>query len=594
LANQLKNPVVAGKKAADIQTANPNSLFRRRPDSEMFRVCPLLRGVGIDPSSQKYRDFEEVVPTTSVLEQLQLRENLSAPASNTKRIAKNTLMLYFRQILIMTASLYTVRVVLNTLGAEDYGIYNVAAGIVTMFAFLSNSMASASQRYFAFEIGRGDFERLKRVFSVSLAIYVMIAALVLLLAETAGLAFVRYKLAIPVERKAATLWVYHASIMSFLCTIITTPFMAAIIAHEDMNIYAYVSIVEAVLKLAMVFILEFLAWDKLKAYAILMCAAAFINTAVYRTVCMLKYRECKVTFYRNKNLFYKNLLEKKLFIEIFAYNGWNLFGNVTGMLRNQGTTVLLNQFFNPLVIAAQSIAAQVNAAVSSFSSNFLNALHPQIIKSYSTGQKELMRSLVFRGAKASYFLMYLFALPFFLEAPLVLSLWLKEPPEYAVVFTRLILINVLVNSISYPIVTMAMATGRIKAYMLILGLIQAASFISAWLVLCLGFPPWSVFILSIGTDIVMLVVRLFLTKKLVRFSMKEFFKRSAFPICAVTVLASALPVMIMLFFKEGIPRLCAVGIASAVSLGLSVFLAGLDGEEKRLVKAMVLSKVRNR
>jgi O-antigen/teichoic acid export membrane protein len=510
--------------------------------------------------------------------------------SNTRRIAKNTLMLYFRQILIMLVSLYTVRVVLNTLGAEDYGIYNVVAGIVTMFTFLSNSMASASQRYFAFEIGQGDLDRLKRVFSLSLLIYVLIALIVLLLAETVGLAFVRYQLALPAERKAASLWVYHASIISFLFKIITTPFMAAIIAHEDMNIYAYVSIVEVVLKLAMVFILEFLAWDKLKAYAILMCVAAFINTAVYRTICMLKYRECKIKFYRNKELF-----DKKLFKEMFAYSSWNLFGNVTGMLRNQGITVLLNQFFNPLVIAAQSIAVQINTAISSFSTNFLHALHPQIIKSYATGQKRLMLSLVLRGAKASYFLMYLFTLPFFLEAPLVLSLWLKQLPEYAVIFTRLILINILVNSISYPIVTMAMATGRIKAYMLILGLIQAASFILAWLVLCLGFPPWSVFVLSIGTDTAMLVVRLVLTEKLIDFSIiKEFFRYSVFPVCAVTVLASVLPIMIALFFARGIPRLCAVGIASVVSLSLSVFLAGLDGEEKNRVKAVILSKVFNR
>jgi O-antigen/teichoic acid export membrane protein len=312
--------------------------------------------------------------------------------------------------------------------------------------------------------------------------------------------------------------------------------------------------------------------------------AAFINTAVYRTICILKYKECTVKFYRNKGLFK----------EIFAYNGWNLFGNITGMLRNQGTTVLLNQFFNPIVIAAQSIAAQVNAAISSFSNNFLNALHPQIIKSYSTGQKDIMLSLVLRGTKASYFLMYLFALPFFLEAPLVLSLWLKQPPEYAVIFTRLILINVLVNSISYPIVTMAMATGRIKAYMLILGLMQAASFITAWLVLCAGFPPWSVFVLSIGTDTAMLIVRLFLTKKLIPFSIAEFFRRSVFPVCAVTVFAPVLPVIIMLFFTQGIPHLCAVGIVSVVSLCLSVFLAGLDGEEKRRVKAVVLARVFNR
>jgi O-antigen/teichoic acid export membrane protein len=503
------------------------------------------------------------------------------PISNTHQIAKNTLMLYFRQILIMLVSLYTIRVVLNTLGAEDYGIYNVVSGVVLMFGFLSNSMAGVSQRYFAFEIGRSDYEQLRRVFSLNFCIYILITVVVLLLTETVGMWFVNNKLSIPPGRRSAVLWVYQFAVISFIFTILTTPYMAVIIAHEDMNIYAYVSILEAVLKLGIVFILEVVESDKLKVYGILMCGVVFINTAIYRTICVAKYKECKLIFY----------WDKKLFKEIFAYNGWNLFGHISGMLRNQGTTVLLNQFFNPLVVAAQSIAASVNAAVSSFSSNFLNALHPQIIKNYSAGQKENMQRLAFRGAKASYFLMYLFSLPFFLEMPIILSLWLKQPPQYAVVFTRLILINVLVNSISYPIVTMAMATGRIKGYMLTLGLIQVLGFIAALIILLVGFSPWTVFVLSIGIDVVMFNVRLFLTKKLVGFSIKEFFKKTVYPVCIVSLLSPVVPVIIMLVINQSILRLFAVGFFAVISLGVCVFTLGLDVEERRRVRYSLASRL---
>jgi O-antigen/teichoic acid export membrane protein len=318
-------------------------------------------------------------------------------SSNTTRIAKNTLMLYFRQILIMLVSLYTVRVVLNTLGAEDYGIYNVVAGVVTMFGFLSSTMSGATQRFLSIEIGRSDFDRLKRVFSLSLTIYMLFVVIVLLLAETAGLWFITNKLIIPAERKGAALWTYQFSILSFLFTILTAPYMAAVIAHEDMNIYAYVSILEVVLKLVMVFLLNFIAWDKLKVYGILVCGATIINTTIYRTVCMFKYQECKFKFF----------WEKGLFNEIVYYTKWSILGVFSDVFKYQAILLLLNQYFNPIVITAHSIASSVRNIVSNFSWNFNYALRPQIVKYYAIGQKEEMTKLMFYGVKGTYFLMYL-------------------------------------------------------------------------------------------------------------------------------------------------------------------------------------------
>ncbi|GHV72411.1 hypothetical protein AGMMS49928_29250 [Spirochaetia bacterium] len=503
-------------------------------------------------------------------------------SSNTQRIARNTLMLYFRQILIMLVSLYTVRVVLNTLGAEDYGIYNVVAGVVTMFGFLSGSMASASQRYFSFEIGRGDFEQLKKIFSLNLTIFMVIALSVLVLSETIGLWFVNNKMVIPPERMDAARWVYQFSILSFLFTVLTTPYMAAIIAHEDMNIYAYVSIVEVILKLGIVFILRFIPTDKLQLYGFLLCIVTIINTAVYRTICTRKYQECKFGFYWNKDLFR----------EITGYIGWSLFGSLTTVVRNQAVTILLNQIFNPVVIAARSIASQVNSAVSSFSNSFSTALQPQIIKSYSAGQKTEMIRLVSRGSKSTYFLMYLFVLPLVIEMPAVLSIWLKRAPDYAVIFTRLALIDVLVNSISFPLMTAARATGKVKLYESVLGSIQIASFFIAWFVLILGAPAYSVMVVTIGISVVMFIIRLVITRYLVGFSIRQFIFEAIFPAFMVTVVSAGLPILLYMVLKENIVRLCIILAVSVFSVCGCMYTLGLNKAERKRMHEIIMNRIK--
>jgi len=487
-------------------------------------------------------------------------------------------MLYFRQILIMLVSLYTVRVVLETLGVEDYGIYNVVAGIVTMFGFLSGSMAGASQRYFSFELGRGNFEQLKKVFSLSLLIYVMIGVLVLLLAETIGLWFVNSKLVIPLERMTPALWVYQFSIVSFLFTVLVSPYMAIIIAHEDMNIYAYVSIVEVLLKLGTVFMLRYIAWDKLTLYGLLMLAVAIINATIYRIICMKKYRECKFSFYWDKDLFK----------EIASYSGWNMFGASVGIFKNQLVNILLNQFFNPIVVAARTIAAQVDNAAMSFSQNFSTAIRPQIIKSYAAGEKEKMLSLMFRGSKGTYLLMYLFALPLALEMPAVLSLWLKNPPEYAVLFTRLMLVDVLITSLSYPIMTAAMATGKIMMYQSVVGGILLLNAPFSWIALQMGFPAYSVFIIAIGIAFISTVARLLILKRLINYSIRQFLKIILLPIFAISILSAILPAIVCYFFVQNILRLFLVIGASVISVGFISYYIGLNSHERQAVKGIIV------
>lgn len=292
--------------------------------------------------------------------------------NNSCVLAKNTLLLYFRQILIMAVSLYTARVVLAVLGAEDFGIYNVVAGVVTMFGFLGGAMTSSSQRYFSYDLGKKDLKHLEITFSVTFQIYLLIALVVFLFVETAGLWFLNTKLVIPSNRLIAANWIFQAAIISFLLTLITTPFMAIIIAHENMTVYAYVSIVEVALKLGIVFLLEYLPYDKLIVYGILLSLVSFINTAIYRFYCHKHYSECKVRF----------ICDGKLFKEIIAYSGWNLFGNLAAIFKNQGINILLNLHFGAIVNAARGIAGQVNSAVMSFSNNFSTALRPQVIKTY--------------------------------------------------------------------------------------------------------------------------------------------------------------------------------------------------------------------
>ena len=503
------------------------------------------------------------------------------PESNTKRIAKNTLMLYFRQILILLVSLYTVRVVLNVLGAEDYGIYNVVAGVVTMFSFLSGAMATASQRYFSFDLGKGDNEHLKTTFSVTFQIYVLLAAIVIILAETVGLWFVNHKLVIPAERMAAANWIFQAAIVSFLLTLITTPYMASIIAHENMNVYAYVSIVEALLKLGIVFLLKVLSYDKLIVYGMLLSTVAFINTSIYRLYCHKHYVECKFQFIK----------DSKLFREIISYSGWNLFGASVGVVKNQIINILLNIYFGAIVNAARAVASQVNSAVISFSQNFSTALRPQIIKSYATERNEECINLVFQGCKFTFFLMYIFSCPLIIEMDLILKIWLKNPPELAVIFTQLALIDAVIDSISYPLMTLAQATGKIKLYQGVVGGILLCNLPIAYIALRFGAPPYIVMIIAICITFVAFIVRLFIVKRLSGLSIKKFVIKTAIPCVIVAICASIFPGFFYLTLNKGWYSFFFIIFVSILCSILSVFFIGMSKNERLIVISKIKTKL---
>lgn len=496
---------------------------------------------------------------------------------NNKRIAKNTLLLYFRMILIMLVSLYTSRVVLNVLGVEDFGTYNVVGGVVTMFGFLNGAMASATQRFLSFELGRNDLVQLRKTFNAAQFVHIGIALLVFVLAETIGLWFLNNYLNIPAGRMEAARWIYHFSVLSFMITIIQVPYNAVIIARERMNVYAYVSILEVVLKLLVVFALTWISFDKLKLYGVLLFVVALIVALIYRIYTLSQFDETRFELVKDKAL-YKALI---------SYSGWNLFGGVAAISKSQGVSVLLNMFFGTVVNAAQGIAVQISSAINMFVSNFQLASNPQIIKTYASGDIAYMNNLVIRTSKFSFYLLFILTLPIVLEIEFILKLWLNIVPEYTAIFSILILVNALIDTISGPLMTALQATGKIKLYQFLVGTLLMLILPVTYLLYKLGYPPMSTFFVSISVSVIALALRLMLTKKQIpEFSIYHFLKETILRNTPVVVLSLVVPLLLLFTFPSNGFRLVYVVLAALISSTSAVYLLGLSKNEKLFVIAM--------
>lgn len=503
--------------------------------------------------------------------------------SSNKTIAKNTLLLYVRQVLMLLIGLYTVRVVLDVLGVVDYGIYSVVAGIVTFFSFLSATMASATQRFFSFALGQEDLLRLKQVFSINLLIYIFIAFLAFTLLETIGLWFVENKLEVPPQRFEAAKLLFHVSIISFVATIFSAPFIAIVIAHEDMTAYAYISIFEVILKLIVVILLTYIGGDKLVLYGVLLLLISFLMTLIYLSKCLYAYEECQ---------FRKIYWNRVLMHEIVGFTGWTLFGQITTVARNQALTILLNQFFNPVVVASRAIAVNITGKINVFSSNFNVSLYPPIIKAYAGDKKEEMFELIFNGSKITFFLMWVFSLPLFLEMEIILKLWLKNPPEYAVLFTRLALVEVLIVSLSLPITTAARAPGRMKEYELILGFIQLGILAISWLGLERGWSAASVFVIAIFANIIMFFIRLFLLRYLISISVELFFKKVFYPILFVMILSGLPSYVIHISLDKHWINSTLVVVLSMILSVTTMYYWGIDKIMRKKLNTILKSKLK--
>jgi O-antigen/teichoic acid export membrane protein len=449
---------------------------------------------------------------------------------NNKLIAKNTLFLYFRMLITVVVSLYTSRIVLNTLGVVDFGIYNVVGGVVTMLGFLNGALTTSTQRFLSFDLGNKDFVQLNKTFSNAINIHFLLSIVVLLLAETIGLWIVNNKLTIPIERMNAANWVYQFSVFAFVINIWTVPYNAAIIAHERMSVFAYISLFEVFMKLVVVFTITYFSFDKLKLYSVLIFTVGIFLFLIYNWYCRKKLQACR----------YKYNWDKEQFVKMFSFTGWNLWGSIAGVGADQGINLLLNVFYGPIVNAARGIAFQVNSVVSQFVFNFQFALNPQIVKYYAEDNKKEMFNLIYIGSRVSFLLFYLIAIPILFNTEHIMLLWLKQVPKHSVLFTQLIIINAIINSISGTIMTTAQATGKIKKYQIIVGTLLFMNLPLSYLILKIYSIPELTIVISILITTVLLFVRLILVRSLAGISIKVFFKNVLTKIFLVVILSALL------------------------------------------------------
>lgn len=508
---------------------------------------------------------------------------MSAETENNKRIAKNTLMLYIRMFFIMAVSLFTSRITLRYLGVVDFGIYNVVAGVVAMMSIFNNAMSVSTTRYLTFELGKGDFKRLKEVFSTCFSIYILLSLVFLLLAETIGLWFVNYGLVIPPDRIVATNWIYQFAIISCINTIMANPYNAVLIAHEKMDIYAYISIIEVILKLIIVYLLLIIPYDRLIIYGGLFMIMALSVTMMYRIYCLNHYKESRYKFY----------WEKTLFVQLLSYSWWNLFGAASGIAKGQGLNMLLNVFFNPAVNAARGIAFQINNAITQFFTNFYTAVRPQITKYYAQNDLGNMFKLVFRSSKFSFYLIFLLSLPIFIETPTIITLWLGQLPEYVVPFTRLIVLISAIDSMATPLMTSCHATGKIKLYQSIVGTLIIINLPISYVVLkYFDGEPVSVFIISLCISIFALFVRIFIVKHLIEsFPVWRYVKDVLFKSFVVMSLATIIPCVLHILFPNKTIYCLTNMIICMLSTGIWIYMIGLSKGERITITTMLKKKM---
>lgn len=495
---------------------------------------------------------------------------MSSQISNNNRIAKNTLLLYLRMFFMMGVSLYTSRLVLNALGVEDYGIYSVVGGFISLFAIISNSLTAAISRFITYELGKEQQGRVKEVFSTSIIIQMIIAAIVLLFSELIGVWFLNTEMTIPVERLNAANWVFQFSLVVFVVNLISVPYNATIIAHEHMKAFAYIGIVDALLKLLSAFLIYISPVDQLIFYAALMCVSSLIVRIIYGIYCNRHFAECNFNW----------MLNKPLLREIFSFAGWNFIGAGSGVLRDQGVNVLLNIFCGPIVNAARGIAMQVNAAVQQFSNSFTTALNPQITKSFASGDRTYAFKLVFQGAKYSYYLLYIVSLPIILEVDTILKVWLGFVPDYSNVFVQLSLIYVLSESISFTMVTLMLATGNIRNYQILVGGCQMLNFPLSYLLLRNGVSPEYTFIVSIFVAVCCLFLRLFMLKRMVNLPIGRFFHNVLFKVILVSLSSLPVPLLFTIYMESSVSRVVGTVFLSVCSVFISVFYLGCSNNEK--------------
>lgn len=507
---------------------------------------------------------------------------MSDNASNNKRIAKNTLMLYARMLILMAIGLLTSRVNLQALGIENYGINNAVAGFISMFGIITSSMSNAISRFITVELGKGNLTRLKQVFSTSISVQFFMGILIVILIETFGMWFVNSKMQIPVGREIAAQWCLHCAAITTFISLISTPFMSVIIAHEKMSAFAYMTIIDAIFKLAICYTIYISPFDKLITFSILGVIVSIIITSIYLTYCLHKFEETSFNLH----------FERALFKDIWSFSGWNLFAQTAWILNNQGINMLINLFFGVTVNAARGIAVQVNAIIQNFVNNFMIALNPQITKSYAAGDKETAFRLACQGCRFSFYIMFILALPVIIESHQILNLWLGAPPKQADMFVVWTLLSTLATLLGNTLVTLQMAHGNIRNYQIWITVFGCIPFPLTWLMFKLGAQPIVSYYIYFATYWGLIFVRYLLVHSTTNIPAKMYLGDVILKTHIVAIISSIIPLLIFYMLPETILRLFLVAATSTFSSICIIYSIGMNRTERNFIRHKLFSAIK--
>lgn len=500
--------------------------------------------------------------------------------SDNKRVAKNTLILYFRMLFMMLIGLYTSRINLQSLGVEDYGIYNVVGGVVIMFSIINSSISASISRFLTFELGKNNIKKLKKVFSTSVTIQIGISLIILLLAETIGLWFLNHKMVIPDSRIYAANWVYQFSILTFVLNLISTPYNACLVAHEKMSAFAWISIYDAIAKLLIAWLTFIVPIDKLIFFSGFVMLVAFTQRMIYTSYCVKKFEECRYHF----------CIDKNLFKEMFGFAGWNFIGASSAILRDTGGNIVINLFCGPTVNAARGIANQVNNAVLGFANSFMTAINPQITKSYASNDHEKTMHLIYKGARFSFYLLLLLGLPIMMEAEYIIHLWLGQVPTHTTLFVQLTILYAMSESISNPLVTAMLATGKIRNYQIIVGGLQMLNLPVSYICLKNGYMPETIIIVAIILSQCCFVARIYMLRSMINLKVKEYFKQVYLNIILTLVIAYIAPLIAKLYLNNNLLDFILILFISIISACISILFIGCNFQER----SFIYSNIKNR
>ena len=498
--------------------------------------------------------------------------------NSNSRIARNTIFLSIRMFVVLCINLYTTRVVLENLGVQDYGIYNVVCGFVSMFMFINTSLTNGIQRFYNYELGKSGETNIGQIFTTSILIQLIVVVILLALTETIGLWYLNNKMVIPHDRFLASKYIYQLAIASFVIVILQSPFSAAVMAYEKMDYYAVVSIATTVLKLAVALVLPYLGYDRLVVYGLLLFTVSVIEFLSYYVFTRVKFKALRLT----------KLKDLSQFKSMFAFSGWNLFGSFAGVMKEQGINLILNLFFGPVVNAARGIAVQVNGGLQSFVSNLTIPVRPQVIKSYAAGDVQRTMSLTYTISKLSCFFLYMLALPIISEIDFILRLWLgSDVPEYTSSFIVIIIITSFFNNLNAAVSGVVHASGKMMQYQLSTSFIALLSLPSAYVVLKFSGNPNSALLMVLISMFFVQIVSLFILKRIVQFSILDYFKKVILPLILVVAFTFYIPILVCEFMNIGWLRFCINVFSSASIVAIVVYMCGLSKTEKLILKQLV-------